>query len=187
MSAARGDYQPLPITGAHRDHVIAFARRRGRDAAIVAVAKSFAAFTQGGRAWPRAENFDGALDLSGYAVEGIDSNAGANELRFLGAVKTAGRGAEGDRQTGARERVRTPKCERLLAIDGWRLGGCRADLKKFGSLPRACVRWGAGTSLPARSCMVPALRKPLRELPRSILSAQHYNSISIVSVSLANK
>ena len=37
-----GDYQPLEVSGPHRDHVIAFARRRGRDAAIVAVARSFA-------------------------------------------------------------------------------------------------------------------------------------------------
>src|SRR5450755_488845 len=29
---ARGDYQPLEITGPHGDHVIAFARRLGRDA-----------------------------------------------------------------------------------------------------------------------------------------------------------
>ena len=40
---AHGDYQPLEVSGPHRDHVIAFARRRGRDAVIVAVAKSFAA------------------------------------------------------------------------------------------------------------------------------------------------
>ena len=50
---AHGDYQPLEVSGPHRDHVIAFARRRGRDAVIVAVAKSFAAFSQGGRTWPR--------------------------------------------------------------------------------------------------------------------------------------
>src|SRR5260221_1281145 len=37
-----GDYQPLEVSGPHRDHVIAFARRRGRAAAIVAVAKSCA-------------------------------------------------------------------------------------------------------------------------------------------------
>ncbi|HEY5130732.1 MAG TPA: hypothetical protein VIJ35_26180, partial [Bradyrhizobium sp.] len=49
---------------------------------IVAVAKSFAAFTQGGRAWPRAEDFDGALDVSGYSVDGMDSEAGAKELRL---------------------------------------------------------------------------------------------------------
>lgn len=75
-----GDYQPLEVSGPHRDHVIAFARRRGRDAVIVAVAKSFAAFSQGGRSWPRAEAFDGALGLNGYSVEGMDK--GARELRL---------------------------------------------------------------------------------------------------------
>jgi (1->4)-alpha-D-glucan 1-alpha-D-glucosylmutase len=77
---AHGDYQPLEVSGPHRDHVIAFARRRGRDAVIVAVAKSFAAFSQGGRSWPRAEAFDGALGLSGYSVEGLDK--GTRGLRL---------------------------------------------------------------------------------------------------------
>jgi (1->4)-alpha-D-glucan 1-alpha-D-glucosylmutase len=77
---AHGDYQPLEVTGPHRDHVIAFARRRGRDAAIVAVAKSFTAFSQGGRTWPRAEAYDGALRIDGYSVEGF--KAGAPELRL---------------------------------------------------------------------------------------------------------
>jgi (1->4)-alpha-D-glucan 1-alpha-D-glucosylmutase len=70
-----GDYQPLEVSGPHRDHIIAFARRRGREAAIVAVAKSFAAFSQGGRDWPRPEAFDAALDVSGYSVEGISGAA----------------------------------------------------------------------------------------------------------------
>ena len=77
---AHGDYQPLEVSGPHRDHVIAFARRRSRDAVIVAVAKSFAAFSQGGRNWPRAEAFDGVLGLKGYSVEGMDKRAG--ELRL---------------------------------------------------------------------------------------------------------
>ena len=77
---AHGDYQPLDVSGAHRDHVIAFARRRGRDAAIVAVAKSFAPLSQGGRVWPRAEAFDGTLSVSGYSVEGF--KAGATELQL---------------------------------------------------------------------------------------------------------
>jgi (1->4)-alpha-D-glucan 1-alpha-D-glucosylmutase len=80
---AYGDYEPLEIGGPHRDHVIAFARRRGRDAAIVAVAKSFAAFSQGGRIWPRAEAFDGALGVNGYAVEGLSGGeANAAEVRL---------------------------------------------------------------------------------------------------------
>lgn len=65
-----GDYQPLQVRGPHRDHVIAFARRHGREAAIVAVAKSFAAFTQGGRAWPAAGAFEAAIDINGYTVAG---------------------------------------------------------------------------------------------------------------------
>src|SRR3984893_4420952 len=36
---ASGDYEPLEVSGPHADHVMAFARRRGRHAAIVAVAR----------------------------------------------------------------------------------------------------------------------------------------------------
>jgi (1->4)-alpha-D-glucan 1-alpha-D-glucosylmutase len=76
-----GDYVPLRVSGPHRDHVVAFARRRGRHAAVVAVAKSFAAFSQSGRAWPRAESFDGAIGLSGYSVEGF-ADPDATQLRL---------------------------------------------------------------------------------------------------------
>ncbi len=73
----QGGYQPLEVTGPHRDHIIAFARRHGRQAAIVAVAKSFVAFSQGGRDWPRAEAFDATLKVSDYSVEG---NGGAAQM-----------------------------------------------------------------------------------------------------------
>jgi (1->4)-alpha-D-glucan 1-alpha-D-glucosylmutase len=78
---AHGDYVPLPVRGSHRDHVIAFARRRGRDAVIIAVAKSFAPFSQVGRVWPNAESFDAMLDVSGYSVNGF-AKADATELRL---------------------------------------------------------------------------------------------------------
>jgi (1->4)-alpha-D-glucan 1-alpha-D-glucosylmutase len=78
---AHGDYQPLQVKGPHRDHVIAFARRRGREAAVIAVAKSFAVFSQVGRTWPRAEAFDATLDVSGYSIEGF-AEADATELRL---------------------------------------------------------------------------------------------------------
>ena len=78
---ADGDYQPLQVKGPHRDHVIAFARHRGRDAAVIAVAKSFARFSQGGRTWPRADAFDATLDVSGYSIEGF-AEADATELRL---------------------------------------------------------------------------------------------------------
>ncbi|GAC1331493.1 MAG: hypothetical protein NVSMB20_01940 [Bradyrhizobium sp.] len=66
-----GDYEPLQVSGPHRDHVIAFARRKGRDAAIIAVARSLAPFSQGGRIWPDLASFDATLDLGGYSVEGF--------------------------------------------------------------------------------------------------------------------
>src|SRR5438552_1637482 len=78
---AHGDYEPLRVSGPHRDHVVAFARRRGRDAVITAAAKALAPFSQGGRVWPRAEAFDAALDVSGYSVEGF-AEADATELRL---------------------------------------------------------------------------------------------------------
>jgi (1->4)-alpha-D-glucan 1-alpha-D-glucosylmutase len=77
---AHGDYQPLEVIGPHRGHVIAFARRRGRNAAITAVAKSSALMSQGGRSWPGAEAYDGALRIDGYSVQGF--KAGATELRL---------------------------------------------------------------------------------------------------------
>src|SRR4051812_18070680 len=99
-----GDYQPLEVTGPHRDHFIAFARRRGREAAITVVTRWFAPLTDGGRHWPGPENFDAALDVGGYAVEGFaDADAAQLRLsdllthlpvavlkaRFAGAVKPA--------------------------------------------------------------------------------------------------
>jgi (1->4)-alpha-D-glucan 1-alpha-D-glucosylmutase len=98
---AHGDYQPLAISGPHRDHVIAFARRRGRDAAIVAVTKSLAVLSQGGRVWPDADAFDGTLSLDGYSVDGVNGAeprlsslfrhlpVAALRARFEGALKPA--------------------------------------------------------------------------------------------------
>jgi (1->4)-alpha-D-glucan 1-alpha-D-glucosylmutase len=83
---AHGDYAPLEVGGPHRDHVIAFARRRGRDAAIIAVAKSFAPMSQGGRAWPRAEAYDAMIDVNGYSVEGF-AEADATKLRLSDVFK----------------------------------------------------------------------------------------------------
>jgi (1->4)-alpha-D-glucan 1-alpha-D-glucosylmutase len=67
-----GDYQPLDVTGPHRDHVIAFARRKDGDAAIVVAARHFASVTEGGRSWPKAGTFEGTVELTG---SGIETNA----------------------------------------------------------------------------------------------------------------
>jgi (1->4)-alpha-D-glucan 1-alpha-D-glucosylmutase len=76
-----GDYEPLDVSGPHRDHVVAFARRRGRDAAIVVVTRCSAAFSESGRAWPRSENYDALLNVNGYAAEGF-ADADASQLRL---------------------------------------------------------------------------------------------------------
>ena len=79
---ARGDYQPLEVIGPHRDHVIAFARRHGGDAAIIAVGKSLAPLTEGGRAWPGADAYDGAIVVSGDSLEGIEPETNCRLRRF---------------------------------------------------------------------------------------------------------
>jgi (1->4)-alpha-D-glucan 1-alpha-D-glucosylmutase len=100
----QGSYEPLQVGGPHRDHVIAFARRHGRQAVISAVARSFAPLSEGGRVWPRAQALEGTLDISGYSVDG-GSQSGAAELplstlfqhlpaavlkaRYVGAAKPA--------------------------------------------------------------------------------------------------
>jgi (1->4)-alpha-D-glucan 1-alpha-D-glucosylmutase len=76
-----GDYAPLEVSGPQRDHFIAFARRRGREAAITVVTRWFAPLTDSGRHWPGPENFDAALDVGGYAVEGF-ADADAAQLRL---------------------------------------------------------------------------------------------------------
>jgi (1->4)-alpha-D-glucan 1-alpha-D-glucosylmutase len=78
---ADSDCDPLEVNGAHRDHFVAFARRRGRDAAIIVVTRWFAPLTDGGRHWPRPESYYAALNLGGYAVEGF-ADADATQLRL---------------------------------------------------------------------------------------------------------
>jgi (1->4)-alpha-D-glucan 1-alpha-D-glucosylmutase len=99
-----GDYRPLEVSGPQRDHVIAFARRRGRDAAIIVATRLFAGVSQGGRAFPSAPQFDGAIDVRGFTLDGA-SDADAPSLplsalfrqlpvavlkaRFVGAARPA--------------------------------------------------------------------------------------------------
>src|SRR5262245_26364889 len=63
-----GSYHPVAVSGTHRDHVLAFARTRGRDAVVVAVGRLFAPFTEGGRTWPAPAQWDATLQLEGFAA-----------------------------------------------------------------------------------------------------------------------
>lgn len=75
----QGAYEALDVIGPHRDHVIAFARRHGHDAAIVAVGRALAPLSGAGRVWPRADAFQGSVIHPGYRVEGT-GETGASEL-----------------------------------------------------------------------------------------------------------
>lgn len=98
-----GSYEPLMVTGPHRNHVIAFARRHGREAVIVAVTKSFAPFTQGGRSWPRAEAFEGEIDLAGYTLPGGDRRVRFSTLfAHLPVAVLKAKATAGARQTSRR-------------------------------------------------------------------------------------
>ncbi len=81
-----GDYAPLELTGAQREHFIAYARRHGRNAVVVVVPRCLAPFTDNGRAWPLAASIDATLNVKGYAVEGF-ADADASELRLSDLLK----------------------------------------------------------------------------------------------------
>ncbi len=101
-----GAYEPLTVSGAHRDHVVAFARRHGREAVIVAVAKSFAPFTQGGRSWPRADAFEGEIDLTGYTLPGGNSRIQlATLFAELPVAVLKAKAAAGAKQAARRARL----------------------------------------------------------------------------------
>jgi (1->4)-alpha-D-glucan 1-alpha-D-glucosylmutase len=79
-----GDYEPLEVSGPHSDHVVAFARRRGRHAVITAVARWCAPLSEQGRRWPHGDLFEGELHIEGYSLEGADhSNASRVPLAVL--------------------------------------------------------------------------------------------------------
>jgi (1->4)-alpha-D-glucan 1-alpha-D-glucosylmutase len=59
-----GDYEPVEVTGPHRDHIVAFRRTAGRDRVVVAVARHFAAMTADGTRWPDAA-WQAGLKLEG--------------------------------------------------------------------------------------------------------------------------
>jgi (1->4)-alpha-D-glucan 1-alpha-D-glucosylmutase len=76
-----GEYVPLGVNGRDSDHVVAFARRHGKEAAITIIGRCFERFSEGGRSWPRPEKFEAEVDLAGYHGPAIpDSDRGALPL-----------------------------------------------------------------------------------------------------------
>ena len=65
---AQGEYVPLEMEGRDADRVIAFARVLKRSAIIVMAGRHFAQVTDGGRRWPRAQDWDATLELDGFNI-----------------------------------------------------------------------------------------------------------------------
>ncbi|HEX4556437.1 MAG TPA: malto-oligosyltrehalose synthase [Xanthobacteraceae bacterium] len=72
----QGDHRELPVEGPHREHVIAFARGYRNDAAILVAGRHFAPLTDGGRRWPRAEDWQGHVVLDGFSLTGGTAGTG---------------------------------------------------------------------------------------------------------------
>lgn len=64
-----GRYLPLDVSGANRDHIIAFARVLNDDAIIVVIMRHFAPFTKSGFHWPEYSSLDATIDLSEFNFE----------------------------------------------------------------------------------------------------------------------
>lgn len=62
-----GSYRQLDVVGPDADEIIAFARMSGPDAVIVACARYFARASEGGRRWPRGEDWSARLCLEGFS------------------------------------------------------------------------------------------------------------------------
>jgi (1->4)-alpha-D-glucan 1-alpha-D-glucosylmutase len=63
-----GAYQPVEISGPHRDEVVAFARTHGRDAVIVVTGRFFGRATEKGRRWLSGEAWKGTtVVLDGFS------------------------------------------------------------------------------------------------------------------------
>lgn len=61
-----GLHIPLEVTGAHKDHIIAYARVLNDEAIIVAVMRHFSPFTKSGFHWPKFDGLDAAIDTENY-------------------------------------------------------------------------------------------------------------------------
>jgi len=91
-----GAYAPLEVRGPHANEVLAFARVRGRDAAIVVVGRFFGRATESGRRWPPADAWQASVLLEGFASVHNMLEAGAAEAdaempvsRLFGAIPVA--------------------------------------------------------------------------------------------------
>jgi (1->4)-alpha-D-glucan 1-alpha-D-glucosylmutase len=63
-----GDFRPLTVEGAHRRHVIAFARTHRSEAIVVVALRHFAPFTDFGMTWPKFDNLNACVNLGNLTL-----------------------------------------------------------------------------------------------------------------------
>lgn len=80
-----GTYEPLHVSGADADHVIAFRWKRNREELIVVVGRHFAPLTDAGRHWPQTWNFhiDALADEYAVALGSVGDRTGGSNIAEL--------------------------------------------------------------------------------------------------------
>ena len=79
-----GAYEPLPVSGAQADHVIAFARTLKKRRIIIAVGRHFGPLTGGGRDWP--SGWTGSIAQRGARYESLLGQGGRLDDLDLAAL-----------------------------------------------------------------------------------------------------
>jgi (1->4)-alpha-D-glucan 1-alpha-D-glucosylmutase len=80
-----GAYEPVPVTGPHAEHVIAFARTRKHQRLVVAIGRHFCPLTDAGRQWP--SQWDGIIAPD--SKETYETLIGGETGRRTGALSLA--------------------------------------------------------------------------------------------------
>ena len=73
-----GAYEPITVTGPHRDEIVAFSRSAGRNRVIVAAARRFGRVTDGGIHWP-APVWQAELNVDNRQRQGLRDALGGGE------------------------------------------------------------------------------------------------------------
>ena len=91
-----GAYRPLEVTGADRDHVLAFARANERDTVFVMIGRHLASATSGGRRWPESLQWDATVTLGTeqelrnvLGPQRLISGPGVSVTELLGSLPVA--------------------------------------------------------------------------------------------------
>ncbi|MGJ5083436.1 malto-oligosyltrehalose synthase [Bradyrhizobium sp. HKCCYLS3013] len=105
-----GSHEPLEVSGRHADHIIAFARRHGRDAVVVVTVRNFAPFTDGGRVWPHPDGFEAEVHARGYTSADIQDGilAVSSVFTHLPAAVIPARTDAATHPAGRRQTASTP-------------------------------------------------------------------------------